>query len=394
MNTRFNVRTVENISPSGQQVEIVERKGRGHPDTICDNISEVVSIALCNFYIERFGSIMHHNVDKALLVGGKANPRYGGGSVTEPMQIILAGRALMQKGGIALDVKDLAVEAVRNYISNKFRFIDVERHVDIKVKTGPGSADLIDLFDRFGGGEVPFANDTSYGVGYYPLDELETAVYQTEKFLNSDFVKERYPYIGEDIKIMGVRYDSEVDLTVAVAMVDRFISDKDDYFTKKEKIKTLLRSQEWIRNNYLLAVNTADSYQKESVYITVTGTSSEQGDDGQVGRGNRANGLITPFRPMTIEAVAGKNPVNHVGKLYNILAIDISRQLVESNFASEACVHLVSRIGAPVNKPQLVDVELKDQNVKTSVISDFVEYRLNGLGNLWKSIIKGEYEIT
>ncbi len=57
-------------------------------------------------------------------------------------------------------------------------------------------------------------------------------------------------------------------------------------------------------------VNTADDIKKKSVFLTVTGTSAEMGDDGSVGRGNRCNGLITPNRPMSMEATSGKNPID------------------------------------------------------------------------------------
>ena len=57
---------------------------------------------------------------------------------------------------------------------------------------------------------------------------------------------------------------------------------------------------------------------ESGIYLTVTGLSAEQGDDGEVGRGNRVNGLITPSRAMSLEAAAGKNAVAHVGKLYNL----------------------------------------------------------------------------
>jgi S-adenosylmethionine synthetase len=77
-------------------VEVVERKGLGHPDTICDALAEALSLSLCREYQQRFGAILHHNVDKALLCGGSAVPSFGGGTVTRPIDIYLAGRASAQ----------------------------------------------------------------------------------------------------------------------------------------------------------------------------------------------------------------------------------------------------------------------------------------------------------
>src|SRR5450756_525052 len=79
-------------------VEVVERKGLGHPDSICDALAETLSRSLCLEYRDRFGKVLHHNVDKALLSGGRAAPAFGGGSVLAPMNIYLAGRAVINVG--------------------------------------------------------------------------------------------------------------------------------------------------------------------------------------------------------------------------------------------------------------------------------------------------------
>ena len=107
-----------------------------------------------------------------------------------------------------------------------------------------------------------------------------------------------------------------------------------------------------------IAINAADHLPTGAVYLTVTGTSAEAGDDGEVGRGNRVNGLITPCRPMSLEAAAGKNPVTHVGKIYNVLARQIAEPLIRiPDIAAAQCV-VVSRIGAPVTQPAVMHVKL------------------------------------
>jgi S-adenosylmethionine synthetase len=107
-------------------------------------------------------------------------------------------------------------------------------------------------------------------------------------------------------------------------------------------------------------VNSADDIEAGRLYLTVTGTSAEAGDDGQTGRGNRVGGLITPCRPMTLEAAAGKNVVSHVGKSYSIVAFQIARELVaKCPDVSEATCILVSRIGLPVDRPQVVELQIQ-----------------------------------
>jgi len=345
-----------------QQVEIVERKGTGHPDTICDYLAEELSVALCKWYQENFGAVMHHNVDKALLVGGRAEPVFGGGEVIEPIEIHLVGRAILEKDGKELgNVQEFVQNVVEEWISEKLRNLDPKEHIKVHANLKPGSKDLVELFERFQKNkEVPLANDTSFGVGFAPFDDLERAVFETERFLNSSEIKKEHPEIGEDIKVMGVRFGEKIRLTVALAFVSKYIKNEDEYFAKKEEIlrKTKNYIQERLGREVELFINTADT--KGSVYITVTGTSAEQGDDGQVGRGNRVNGLITPYRPMSLEAAAGKNPISHIGKIYNTVAKKISERVVEEiEEVEEAYCYIVSQIGKPINEPQVLDVKIR-----------------------------------
>jgi S-adenosylmethionine synthetase len=112
-----------------------------------------------------------------------------------------------------------------------------------------------------------------------------------------------------------------------------------------------------------VTVNTADDPGAERVYLTVTGTSAEAGDDGQTGRGNRVGGLITPYRPMTLEAAAGKNVVSHVGKSYSIVAHQMANQIIATcpEVADATCL-LVSRIGQPVDSPQAVELQIRTRD--------------------------------
>lgn len=374
-------------------VEVVERKGRGHPDTLCDYISEGVSRALSEYYLSEFGCVMHHNVDKALLVGGAAEPAFGGGRVMKPIEIIIAGRAIRSREGRALPVDEITEEAVRRTIASTVRHIDPGRDVKVTVMIRPGSRDLIGLFERFGRGEVPLANDTSCGAGFYPLDRLENMVLEAERFLNASETKRAHPFIGEDVKIMGIRIGDDISLTAAIAVVDRYVSTVDDYAQKIGDVKRAVLAREWARGASL-GINTADDYESGSIYLTVTGTSAEQGDDGQVGRGNRVNGLITPYRPMTLEAAAGKNPVSHVGKLYNLFAADLCRAVVEKGLAKEATSFLVSRIGRPVNEPQVLDIKVSPGDADFDSVRNTASLMLDEMPVMWKRILAGEYEIA
>jgi S-adenosylmethionine synthetase len=271
-------------APAGEalEVEIVERKGRGHPDTICDALTEELSRALCRAYTERFGTILHYNVDKALLWGGAARPAFGGGEVIAPIELYLAGRATAEFRGVEVPVTQLAVEGSRAWLARNLRMLDPERHVRVHCLVRPSSADLVDLFLRQRRGDVPLANDTSVGVGYAPLSVLERLVGAVEAQLNSAQVKHESPEIGEDVKVLGIRRGRTIGLTVACALVDRFVTSLDDYLEKKEGVRAhvVAAARDLGLSEIGIAVNTADRVAERAIYLTVTGTSAEAGDDG------------------------------------------------------------------------------------------------------------------
>jgi S-adenosylmethionine synthetase len=387
---------LEAPSPESLPFEIVERKGLGHPDTICDALTENLSRALSRVYLERFGAILHHNVDKALLCGGAARPAFGGGEVTEPIDIYLAGRATASFDGATIPVEEIAIEESRRWLRENLRHLDPVRHVRIHPRIRPTSPDLAELFLRRREAGAPLANDTSLGVGFAPLDRLESAVLAVERKLNAPQAKAAQPEIGEDVKVMGVRNGSNLELTVACAVVGRHVADLDDYLRKKARIRDLAAAA---AGGAKVALNTADGDTAESVYLTVTGLSAEAGDDGQVGRGNRVNGLITPYRPMSLEAAAGKNPVTHVGKLYNLLANRIARALVaEVSGVREAYCYLVSRIGRPVTEPQLVDLKLRlDEPAALGALrpraAEVAQREIAGVTTLWRELLEGPHQV-
>lgn len=386
---------------AAQPFEVVERKGIGHPDTICDALAEEFSNRLSRFYLDRFGHIAHHNVDKALLWGGVARPVFGGGEVEAPMEIFLSGRVTDAYRGVAVPVEEIAVDGCREWFRTHLHAVDPERHVRVHCLTRPGSAELVELFARQVESGVRLANDTSCGVGFAPPSRLETMVREVERGLNADAVKRDHPEIGEDIKIMGARRGGHVELTLACAFVAAHVADMDDYLAKKRRLASHAKAiaREATGLEPVVAVNTADDADAGNVYLTVTGTSAEAGDDGQVGRGNRANGLITPFRPMTMEAVAGKNPMTHVGKLYNLAAGRIAADLVrEIAPATDACCCLVSRIGGPIDDPAVASlgVRIEDGRPVDDIrpeAAEIVRGNLSRLGRLYEETVHGEARV-
>ena len=344
-----------------QPFELVELKGVGHPDTICDSIMEAVCVDLCREYQSRFGHICHHNIDKGLLVAGRSLPKTGGGMILEPMKLIFGDRATYSCNGQIVPVGEIAEAAAKRWIGDHLRFADAELHLLFQNEIKPGSPELTDAFAR----KVIGANDTSVGVGYAPLSESERIVLAAEQFLNSPALKERFPEAGEDVKIMGCRTGRMLQLTVAIAFVDRFVPNASRYFERKaalrDELLTFVESEHGAFDSVEIDINTLDdpSRGEDGLYLTVLGTSAEGADGGQVGRGNRVNGVIAFGRPQTTEAAAGKNPVNHVGKIYNILSHQIAARIHrEVAGVREATVFLCSQIGRPVDQPLIASARI------------------------------------
>ncbi|HTR45009.1 MAG TPA: methionine adenosyltransferase, partial [Thermodesulfovibrionales bacterium] len=228
------VETYRGTAVTDHRVEIVERKGTGHPDFICDSIMEAISVALSNEYMKTFGAVLHHNIDKGLLAAGKTVKTPGGGRMVRPMDLIIGDRATFAAGGKKVPVKEIAVAASKDWIRKNLRFVDPEKHLRYRVILAPGSEELTDIFRR--PGAVRPANDTSAAVGYYPLSPTETAVLELERYLNSKGFKAAHPETGEDVKVMGLRRKQTLDLTVAMPLLSRYVRSEKDYFRKKDAL--------------------------------------------------------------------------------------------------------------------------------------------------------------
>jgi S-adenosylmethionine synthetase len=336
-----------------RRIEVVERKGLGHPDTICDSVVEAASVALGRLYLERAGVIAHYNIDKALLVAGQCVKRFGGGEVTRPIELIVGDRATDVLDGRSLPVVETVRHAVDEWIGTNLPGVRAGKDLVTRVALAPGSEELRRVYTE---GETEIAsNDTSGASGYAPLSPTEELVLAIERHLNSAVFKAAFPDTGQDVKVMGVRHDRRLALTVAMPLSCLHTRSEAAYFARKDEIRHTLTSHfasapfeiDW-------RLNCLDRHGQglDGVYLTLTGTSAEDADSGQVGRGNRANGLIAFSRPTGGEATAGKNPAAHAGKVYSVLSHRLARLIHERCPALlEVYVHMVVRIGEPVDRP-------------------------------------------
>jgi S-adenosylmethionine synthetase len=397
------VEPLRSVRPAAQHVEVVERKGVGHPDSICDAVAEAVSVTLCQEYLRRFGRILHHNIDKGLLIAGQVEHAFGGGRQTKKMRLIFGDRATCEFHGERIAVAELAAACASQWMRTHLRHVDPDRHLTYESALAPGSPELTDIL--LDAAPVVRANDTSACVGYYPLTDSERVVLATERYLNGAPFKTAFPETGEDVKVMGFRTENRLRLTVAMPLLETMLPDADAYFDCKRRVVAALQrfvdTQRGALAEVEVALNTLDRRGAElaGVYVSLLGTSAEDADSGEVGRGNRVNGLISLNRPASAEAAPGKNPVSHVGKIYNVLAFQLAERIYrEVPGVAEVSVWLCSRIGEPVDQPALAWVQFvplpdADPSAVDRPTRQLTEAALKGLPLFCRDLAAGRYSV-
>jgi S-adenosylmethionine synthetase len=353
MTRRPVIESIGGTPVAKRRIELVERKGLGHPDTICDSVVEAASVALGRLYLERAGVIAHYNIDKALLVAGQCLKRFGGGEVTRPIELIVGDRATDVLNGRSLPVVETVRHAVEEWVGANLPGMRAGKDLVTRVALAPGSEELRRVYTE---GETEIvSNDTSGASGYAPLSPTEELVLATERYLNSREFKAAFPDTGQDVKVMGVRHDQRLAVTVAMPLSCLHTRSEAAYFARKDEILHTLTSHfapAAFEVDWQLNCLDRRGQGMDGMYLTLTGTSAEDADSGQVGRGNRANGLIAFSRPTGSEATAGKNPAAHAGKIYSVLSHRLAR-LIHDRCPGllEVYVHMVVRIGESVDRP-------------------------------------------
>jgi S-adenosylmethionine synthetase len=141
-----------------RRVELVERKGLGHPDTLCDALVEAIALGLSAMYRDRLGTIPHYNVDKALLVAGQCAKDFGWGSVRQPMELVLGDRATFGVNGTVLPVEGTVRDAVDRWIGTHLPHVQSGKALEVRLALAPGSEELRGIYAARSGPVV--SNDT------------------------------------------------------------------------------------------------------------------------------------------------------------------------------------------------------------------------------------------
>ncbi|MFH2109401.1 MAG: methionine adenosyltransferase [Patescibacteria group bacterium] len=392
----MNLYIKENVMSMDQRpTEIVERKGLGHPDTVADGIAESISIEYSKYCLEKFGAILHHNVDKTIVLGGQCDLKYGYGTLLKPFRVLFGGRMSQSFGDQIIDIQTMQAAVAKAYLKNVLPRLDVERDLELHSFTSSSSKipywfsprTIDDLPEH----KNPHANDTATVIGFWPLSITERIVLTIERFFY-DYeprIHPRFDFTGSDIKIMAVRKDQNTELTICVPFQADKVGNQEIYFEYKSFIEKGLCN--FLKNTFVqlphisLRVNTQDQKIRKGAgdddgrgrYLTVIGSALDYGEEGLSGRGNRCRGLISSMRVSTVESIYGKNPVYHVGKIYSYIANTIAQQ-IGSLFDCEATVIITTRNGDPLYSPYNIFVgvsKVVDKKIVQKIIKEQLEKR-------------------
>ncbi|MFD8982923.1 methionine adenosyltransferase [Streptomyces sp. NPDC059564] len=374
--------------------ELVERKGVGHPDTMCDAIAERMSRYYSLHCLKEFGAIAHHWFDKVTLYGGGADIDYGRGELTSPYRVKYFGKAAFRVGPTEIPVPELMFRAAADVLAEVTTGFDPDRHLVVEsgIVDHQGSGRGVSRYQPASPADlVPLrapglvSNDTNLLHGYAPLSRLENAVLGLENLVNGAAFKERHPDSGWDVKVFGSRRGDAFSLIVNMPFLAAHIESMDHYLARKAVVQAELEAAVGPLGigDFTMLMNATDRNGRP--YLTALGSVADTGDVGVVGRGNRVNGLITPMRPMSIEAPAGKNPLDHTGKIYNVLAARLARQ-VHEEYGGPAQVHVFTSKEAPLERPD--EVVVTSPHAGREALAALVESAVAGTGDLTAEFVE------
>ena len=398
--------------PAESAFEVLERKGRGHPDTLSDRLAEKLSCSYSELTRQQTGTILRHQFDKLTLMGGKCDVRFAGGHFVSPVRLLINGRASPKLGDKIVHFRDLLYETASTFLEAELRNFDFLSNCRVILETTSNSTrGMLDVQHQ-GTSPVhfrfkprtledlpeytrPLANDTALGCAWAPYSPLELVVLGIEKSLTSDEARIEHPWLGSDVKIMASRIVDQVRLTVSIPQVSTAVSSIAEYNGNSQKILSIIERNIEEHSDFHdvhVTLNPGDDPTQELVYLRYTGSCVESGDEGQVGRGNRIGGVISARRPFSIEGINGKNSAYHAGKLYSVAAWDLANRIWET-YKTPCEVFIISQIDRPLDDPWTVIVN-SEQPLPQKEIDDIAMKILTNPRNLTNNILDGKYPLT
>lgn len=394
--------TITPAPPPTAPLEIVERKGRGHPDTLTDGLAEELSVRYCLYTRERFGTVLLHNFDKVGLLGGQSDPRLGVGRMLAPIRVLLNGRAAACFGDEKIPLAELLRAWAKEFLARELPLLDVEQHLEFHYNVsgantaGYPAADFAprshaDLHQA----QRVLSSDTAVVCVQHPPTRLESTVLAVEQMLTADEYRRSRPWLGSDIKVMACGSAESVSITACVPEIADAVADIEAYEDNLDAIREDIGSvvAEQLPDVAVdITLNTLDDFDGGSLYLTVIGSCIESGDEGMVGRGNRPSGLIPVLRAFSGEAACGKNPVFFPGKVYTAAGKEIARRLHDASGAA-IDAWLVSQEGRPLADPWKVIIRHDGDGLSESLVRDTLNEVLGDTAALTEAMLRREVRL-
>ncbi|MBP0460844.1 methionine adenosyltransferase [Streptomyces montanisoli] len=344
------------VLPHDLGVEVVERKGVGHPDTLADSIAELASIRYSEYCLREFGAILHHNLDKVAVLGGRARFGDTDGTYDRPVRVIFGGRISKTFAGRAIPVREILEDAAAEQLRTTLPGFE---HITWRAQHETTDSSKFERwFAPHGLEDLPerptaFSNDTAFLVGTAPRTSAETVALLTEAWFR------RQPWAGSDIKALVIRDGRALNVTACVPAVAGHLASSAEFedavndAAQELAIQLLKRLPGPV--NVVCNTRNRRTGPLSGQYFTLSGSAIDYGEDGLVGRGNARSGLITPGQQAGNEALFGKNPAYHVGKVGGWLVDEASRTLTEKT-GTPCRIAVMWRNGSPYPEPASLDI--------------------------------------
>jgi len=364
--------------PSLLPVEVVERKGVGHPDSLADALANEVSIAYSRYCLEHFGFILHHNVDKLYIGAGHYKNGFGYFDRLDPIRVCTNGRMSNSFGEELINIEKIQINAIKKYLYGVLPRLSDDDLVIIPNATQ--HTKVSNWFTPISRSDVPDsieprANDTSFCVAHWPPTPVEMMVYRLERYFweeKNGLAIPKFPEIGQDIKVLAVRRGDYIEATLCVPTISTLTTSYNHYqqiLNGYEIALTEIASQ--IADEYSLKVSVRIN-PNQHLYMLGIGSCIECGEEGMVGRGNYINGIISSHSVHTQESWAGKNPVYHTGRVMGYLTAKLAR-VISKALNVKCTVSVMTKCGDLLFPPHMIDVAVDCKSLNTIKIQSLID---------------------
>lgn len=374
--------------PEKNNIEVVERKGMGHPDTLADKLAEECSRVYALYCYEKYGVILHYNFDKLYIGAGLF--KYEDGKINKYSNIIvnLNGRASNTINGEEIDIEKILKPVIKKYLKSIMPRLDVENDLTININCTQNTKrdywykprTIEDVPDY----TSIMANDTSLCVSNGGYTYCEQLAIKTEQFFwnytEEGYATPKYNDIGQDIKVMITRIDKEVTLSISLPVYkDKYNSDE-DFANIIKKYENLINKEIQLidnPNNYNVTVG-INKMPDGSIdkYSLIIGSCCECGEEGVVGRGNNSQGIISAIRPHTMEASCGKNTRYHTGCVLAFLGNRVTKRIFEEE-GIHCTLYCMTRNKNPLLSPYLFYLSTENRDISEDKINKIISEEFN-----------------